>query len=53
MMEKFITIKISETSWNQLKKAKEEYKRHHPEYQQTFVSNNKVIFETTRYYLEN
>jgi len=52
-MEKFITLKVSETTWNLIKSAKSEYKHYHPEFEQVFISNNKIIYEALKYYVES
>jgi hypothetical protein len=36
-----------------INKCKSEFLNHHPEYEEKPISNNKIIYEMAKYYLEN
>ena len=47
----FHTIQLKKEVFEMLPEAKEEYLRHHPEMRMTNISNNKIIYETMKFYL--
>ena len=49
----FVPIKVSKATHELLKIARSELKKHHPELEETFLSNNKVIYEALKFYVES
>ena len=46
------TIAIKNNVSELLEEAKEEYLKHHPEFKEIPISNNKILFEVLEYYLK-
>ena len=49
----FVPIKVSKNTHEMMKLAKKELIRHHPELEETFISNNKIIYTALKYYMES
>lgn len=47
----FKTVQLKKDVFDMLEPAKEEFLRHHPEMEGIAISNNKIIYETVKFYL--
>jgi hypothetical protein len=47
----FHTIQVKKRTFIMLPLAKQEFLRHHPEWDYEMVSNDKIIFESLKFYL--
>ena len=50
-MGSFHSIQLKRRTFEMLPEAKEEFMRHHPEFDMSMLSNDKIIFETVKFYL--
>lgn len=49
MTNRMITVK--KETFDLLDQAKKEFLKHHKEFEQIYISNNKIIYEALQYYL--
>ena len=49
----FISTKVTKETMELMEQAKIEFRKHHPELNQMFLSNNKIIYEAMVFYLDN
>jgi len=47
------TIRVSQETFDLIKDAENEYRRHHKELNEIFLSKNKIIYEALQFYLKN
>jgi hypothetical protein len=47
----FHTVQLKKKTFELLPTAKKEFLQHHPEWEVEMLSNNKIIFESIRYYI--
>jgi len=47
----FKTIQLKKVVFEMLPDAKQEFLRHHPEWETEHISNNKIIYEALKFYI--
>jgi len=47
----FHTVQLKKRTFIMLPHAKQEFLRHHPEWDADMISNDKIIFESLKYYI--
>ena len=47
----FHTVQMKKRTFELLPDAKQEFMRHHPEWDEEMISNDKILFEALKYYI--
>ena len=47
----FHTVQLKKRTFEMLPLAKQEFLRHHPEWDEEMISNDKILFEAIKYYI--